>query len=100
MKRSAVRFHAVADAEVTETHRYYWERSPAVADGFLLEVERALDEIAESPRRWPAYVAGTRRFVLQRFPFLIVYLARPRSIIVVAVAHGRRRPGYWLPRLH
>ena len=100
MKRSAVRFHAAAHAEAAEGHRYYWERSPAAADGFLLEVERALDEIAEAPRLWPEYVAGTRRFVLRRFPFFIVYLARPRSLTVIAVAHGKRRPGYWLPRLH
>ena len=100
MRRSALRFHAAAHAELIEAHRYYWRRSPGAADGFLLELERALDEIAESPGRWPRYVSGTRRLVLRRFPFFVVYLVRPDNVTVVAVAHAKRRPGYWRRRLH
>lgn len=100
MKRSALRFHAEAQAELLAAHRFYWERSPAAADGFLLDLELALDEIAEAPARWPAYVSGTRRLVLRRYPYFIVYLARRRAITIIAVAHAKRRPGYWHRRLH
>lgn len=40
-----------------------------------------------------------RRFVLHRFPYVIVYLVDPGEIVVLAVAHTRRRPGYWRRRL-
>jgi len=100
VKRSTLRFHVAARAELLEAHRFYWRQSPAAADGFLLELDRALDEIAEAPARWPRYVAGTRRLPLRRFPFLVIYLAREGSVTIVAIAHGRRKPGYWRKRVH
>src|SRR5882762_4975331 len=51
--------------------------------------------IAEAPRRWPAGVHGTRRFLLHRFPFAVAYRELRSIIQVLAVAHARRRPGYW-----
>lgn len=98
MKRSAVEFHPAARLEVEQTHAWYGARSEAAADGFLLEIESALDEIAEAPNRWPRHLHVTRRFVLRRFPFSVVYVASGASIRIVAVAHAKRRPGYWRVR--
>jgi toxin ParE1/3/4 len=42
---------------------------------------------------------GTRRFVLRRFPFSIIYLDDPEVRSIVAVAHSKRKPGYWKVRL-
>ena len=98
MKRSDLEFHPAARREVERTHAWYWERSEAAADGFLLEVESALDEIAEAPNRWPRHLHGTRRFMLRRFPFSIVYTALVGTVRVVAVAHAKRVPGYWRRR--
>jgi hypothetical protein len=66
---------------------------------FVAEVDQAIGLIAESPRRWPNGLHGTRKFVLQRFPFAIVYREREAGIQVLAIAHGHRRPGYWKNRL-
>lgn len=99
MKRSALRLHAEARAEVLAAQSWYWERSAGVADAFLLELEHALDEIAESPDTWPSYLHNTRRFVLHRFPYLVVYRRKGQGIQIVAVAHAKRRPGYWIARL-
>ncbi len=57
------------------------------------------DSISQAPRRWPKHLHGTRRFVLQRFPFSIVYLDEPDVLNVVAVAHNKPKPGYWKQRL-
>ena len=58
----------------------------------------ALDSISGAPLRWPMYLYGTRRFVLHRFPFSIIYLDDPDVLSIVAVAHNKRKPGYWKQR--
>lgn len=100
MRRSGVKLHADARAEALEAQAWYWERSEGAGDAFLLELEQALDEIAENPDRWPSYLGGTRRFALRRFPYLLVYRRKARGVQVIAVAHAKRRPGYWRPRLY
>lgn len=91
-------FHPEAVAEARETYRWYEERSPEAAELFLAELDRALKSIADAPRRWPAYLQGTRRFLLRRFPFAVVYREGGQRLQIVAVSHGRRKPGYWKAR--
>ena len=69
--------------------------APKRADAFLAELDRAIERIAENPERYPHYVRGTRRYLLQRFPFYLVYREVAGKLEIVVVAHGRRRPGYW-----
>jgi plasmid stabilization system protein ParE len=93
-----LRLHPAALAEAERARDWYRERSPVAALGFLGELDRAIERIAESPHSWPSYVKGTRRYLLARFPFSIVYRTRDRVIEVFAIAHHRRRPGYWSDR--
>lgn len=93
-----VRLHPLAEQEALAAFRWYEERNALVARIFVIELEAAIDHIAESPRRWPRLGARYRRFVLGRFPFSIVYMLRGECVEVVAIAHHRRRPGYWLGR--
>ncbi|MGL6096716.1 MAG: type II toxin-antitoxin system RelE/ParE family toxin [Fimbriiglobus sp.] len=67
-------------------------------------LERAADEIAAQPRRYPAADDGpdgaeVRNLVLLRLPYRVVFLVRPEGVIVLAVAHTSREPGYWTERL-
>ena len=69
----------------------------------MREVTRAFEMILGNPRVWPKWLGlrsryTIRRFVMLRFPFAIGYLITPTEIIVLAVAHARRKPGYWLSR--
>jgi len=57
-----------------------------------------MGKILEAPERWPEHLQGTRRFLLHRFPFSIVYRLKGDVIEVVAIAHAKRRPGYWKRR--
>jgi plasmid stabilization system protein ParE len=93
-----VGFHPEAIAEAAATVGWYRERSDAAAAAFLAELDRAVENIAEAPERWPQYLHGTRRFLLHRFPFAVVYRWVGGGVQVVAVAHARRRPGYWKGR--
>ena len=52
-----------------------------------------------TPNTWPAFDHGTRRFLLRRFPFSLLYRVELTRLVIVAVAHAHRRPGYWKQRL-
>jgi toxin ParE1/3/4 len=93
------RFHPLAWQELEETDSWYLSHSYEVSLDFLNELYAAVKDIARAPRRWPKYLYGTRRFVMQRFPFSIVYLDDPELVTIVAVAHSKRRPGYWKDRV-
>ena len=94
MESKEVEFHEAASREYETAFAWYFERSQRAALQFAREVEGAVASIAEAPERFPSGVQGTRRLLLQRFPFAVVYRELPSVIQVLAVAHGRRRPGY------
>ena len=95
MNSKPVSFHPEALAEAVASTSWYRERSQRAAEAFVKELEDAIRLISESPRRWPLFEHRTRRYPLLRFPYLIVYRETRTSIEIVAVAHGRRKPGYW-----
>jgi len=99
MAPAAVRFHPAAAQEAESAYDWYAARNPAAAHGFLEELRHAVAAVAENPRTWPRYGDRARRYVFPRFPFSLVYLLRGDDVEVIAVAHGRRRPGYWQSRL-
>jgi plasmid stabilization system protein ParE len=98
MPGASVAVHPAAHTELQGAYSWYLERNPAAAVAFLEEIDHAIEAISENPNRWPFYVEGTRRLVLRRFPFSVVYRELASTIMVVAFAHGRRRPGYWRNR--
>ena len=77
---------------------WYRSRSPSVAAEFRVTVSDVIRHIVKAPQRWPKYLYGTQRFVLHRFPFSIIYLDDD-VLSIVAVAHSKRKPGYWKARL-
>lgn len=85
--------------EAEEAARWYAERSPMAAAGFTDELDVAAAAIEQAPEAWPPYDHGTRRFPLRRFPYYLVYRIDPTRVVVLAIAHARRRPGYWKDRL-
>jgi plasmid stabilization system protein ParE len=95
----ALEFLDAALEEAEAAARWYAERSEAAASGFADEIDQAVSAIERLPNAWPAYDHGTRRFLLRRYPFSVVYRVESARILIVAVAHGHRRPGYWQPRL-
>lgn len=99
MVPAAVRFHPAAAQETESTYDWYAVIDPALAHGFREELRHAIDAVATSPRAWPRYGSRARRYVFPRYPFSVVYILRGDDVEIVAVAHGRRRPGYWRSRL-
>ena len=91
--------HPEAVAEARAAVQWYRGRSASAADAFLVELDRAVERIADNPEMYPHYVRGTRRYLLQRFPFYLVYREISGKLEIVAIAHGRRKPGYWKKRI-
>jgi plasmid stabilization system protein ParE len=92
------RFHPEAREEFRDAIRWYHAQNPFVAAEFRLSVSSGIRLITQAPERWPKYLHGTRRFIMQRFPFSVVYVDDPGMATIIAVAHGKRRPGYWKDR--
>jgi plasmid stabilization system protein ParE len=99
MSVEQVQFHEGAIADVKSAVAWYRKRSPKAALDFIEELERATDTIRAAPEHWPSGKNNTRRFLLWRFPFSIIYSAQESVVTVWAVAHGSRRPEYWVHRL-
>jgi toxin ParE1/3/4 len=95
---TGVRLHPLAADEAKSAHRWYTERNTAAAEGFLKELDAAMEAIADAPERWPRFHRRFRRFLLHKFPFSVVYIQRQNFVEVIAIAHHRRRPGYWKHR--
>lgn len=98
MPTPTYRFHPEATKEAEEARDWYADRSLHAAAAFLDELDKAIETVIDAPERWPQYFFGTRRYVLHRYPFLLVYRVVDDTVQFLAVAHGRRRPGYWEDR--
>jgi len=94
-----VEYHQGAISDVKIAVAWYQKRSPKVASDFIDELHRASETLREAPERWPIGKNDTRRFLLWRFPFSIIYSVQGSAIKIWAVAHGSRLPEYWSGRL-
>lgn len=99
-----LRIGDAAAAEALEAARWYEAQRPGLGDEFIAAVLAGGDQIATNPAAWPVWrpvarqSAPVRRYVLTRFPFALMYQVLEDAIEIVAVAHARRRPGYWRGR--
>ena len=97
MPRS-VSFHPEALRDAEESAIWYAERSARAADRFLDELDRLIHRIAETPDSFPTFDGDLRRALFRRFPFYVVFWSDHTSVMIFAVAHGKRRPGFWRGR--
>ena len=94
-----VRFHVAARQELAAAIQRYDSELAGLGDDLLAEVEQVVQTIAAHPEAGTPHQANTRRLVLKRFPFTLIYRAMEQDIVILAIAHQRRRPTYWLRRL-
>src|SRR4051794_17869130 len=94
--------HSEALAELQDSVSFYRHRGgDHLANRFKHHVEAGFHAIVANPARFPPVkeIPGVRRFRLKHFPFALLYVTRPASIWILAVAHGSRKPGYWKYRV-
>ncbi len=87
-----------AEQDLAEGVSFYDEASPDLGNLLIDEVEQTLAHILQNPQIGRREHGPTRSFPLRRFPYDIIYLVESERVVVVAVAHHRRGPGFWLER--
>jgi plasmid stabilization system protein ParE len=85
----------IAEREIETAARWYEARELGLGPAFVAEVLHALDAIEAEPDIFPFLRRPYRRKLLDRFPYAVIYKVTAQRVYVRAVAHGRRRPGYW-----
>jgi plasmid stabilization system protein ParE len=95
----AFRFHSDARAELEAAVDWYQARYAPAAEALLDAVEDAIATIRRLPLAWPAWPGRDDvRVKVLIYRFSIVYMVREDEVVILAIAHHRRRPGYWLGR--
>ena len=99
MRIENIELHEEAAADYDAAFAWYSKRSPDAARTFDAEFDRALTQIAQAPQRWARGSFQTRRFLLRRFPYLVIYREKGVDVLeILAVAHTSRKPDYWKGR--
>ncbi|MCE9640392.1 MAG: type II toxin-antitoxin system RelE/ParE family toxin [Betaproteobacteria bacterium] len=91
-------FHPEAEAELEDASLFYESRMPGLGKSFAAEVERTIYLIREFPDAGSPTGPMRRRVLVARFPYSVVYRRDPDFVVIIAIAHQRRRPGYWRQR--
>jgi plasmid stabilization system protein ParE len=92
-------FHRLAAGEYRSARNWYRERSAEVAERFSIAVDHAVSRIAKDIDTLPVLTGQYRYVRVNRFPYILVFRLVDRDeVVVVAVAHTSRRPGYWRGR--
>jgi len=91
-------FHEHAETEFDRAVEYYEDCQRGLGIEFAKEVKATIARIIQHPEAWSSMSKNTRRCLLNRFPFGVIYQLKSDYVRIIAVADLRRRPGYWLYR--
>jgi toxin ParE1/3/4 len=97
--------HPEAAREVEAIVDWYDSQRAGLGAEFFAQLRRDLQHLRENPRMSPPWPGGrartldVRRFIMERFPFALPYIVREDLVVVLAIAHERRHPEYWLERV-
>jgi len=90
-----LKFLPEAEMEFREAARFYEDRAPGLGFAFVTEVHRATNMLLTQPLIGAPLVDDLRKYVLRRFPYNLIYADAADTLIIVALAHHKRRPFYW-----
>lgn len=94
-----ISLNARAELELVEGTAYYAREANAeIANAFILEFDRSAKLLGEFPKLGSTWRGRIRRLPLRRFPYSIVYYLRDSEVRILAIAHQRRKPGFWRGR--
>jgi toxin ParE1/3/4 len=84
-----------AEKELQDTIDYYNDQLLGLGDQFYYEILKAFDQILSFPLGWTKATEKTRKFILKRFPYLVLYVVHEQEIVVNAIAHQHRHPDFY-----
>ncbi len=89
-----------AKRDFNEGLRWYRKKSDQAADNFITRTHETAQKVAAAPERYRQVLLGVRLIRYKRYPYSLIYRILPDVIKVDAVAHDKRRFGYWKRRLN
>ncbi|WP_322521510.1 type II toxin-antitoxin system RelE/ParE family toxin [Guyparkeria halophila] len=93
-----VAFHPAAAEELEHAAMHYESLEPGLGQDFALEIHSAVQRAVEYPHAWPRLDETVRRTLARRFPYGVLYVHDADELLVLAVMHLHRQPGYWKER--
>jgi plasmid stabilization system protein ParE len=93
------RFLDPAEAEVDEAVAYFDAQRPGLGERFEREVEVTVARIIEYPEIGSPLTKLIRQFRVRKFKYNVIYVVDGAEIVIIAVAHHRKRPRYWRNRI-
>lgn len=94
-----IEFHPEALAEFEDAACYYANCQKGLESRFIFSIESALSQIQKTPTRWRVFEEDVRRYLTRVFPYAVLYTIEKNYVLIIAVMHCRREPGYWRHRL-
>ncbi len=91
-------FHPEARAEYLHATSYYEKRQTGLGARFTIEIENTIQRITEAPTRWQKLEGEIRRCLAHTFPYGVLYSIEKDHVLVLAIMHHSRKPGYWHTR--
>jgi toxin ParE1/3/4 len=91
-------FHPLAEQELLDAVSYYEEQETGLGLDYLGEVEHAVNFLMRYPEAGSKVRGSIRRLTLPKFPYSLLYRVSKEQIRVLAVAHHKRKPQYWVDR--
>ena len=87
-------FHPEFETDLIAAARYYQAQRLALGAEFLDAAEHAVEEVMRAPERWPIRLGGVRRFLVERFPYVIRYRISPSggTVQFLSILHAARHP--------
>lgn len=92
-------FHPEALDEYEDAARYYAGCQAGLELRFIACVESAFRQVSEAPDRWRSFEEDVRRCLVHVFPYAVLYTIEPDYVLIIAVMHCSREPGYWRHRV-
>lgn len=94
-----LQYHEAAEEELLNEIGYLELQAQELGRRFFAEIRRVEDRIIQFPQSAQEIRPGIRKSILRTFQYSLIYSIEPEGILVLAVAHHRRRPGYWIGRV-
>ncbi len=94
-----LRFILPSDKELIDAYNYYEDQLLGLGEQFLHEFNKTIKLIIEHPTVWTKVGKRTRRALLKRFPYLILYIFEGNIIHITCIAHQHRDPDYYIDRI-
>ncbi len=94
-----IKFIHPSDQELIDAYNFYEYQLQGLGDQFLNEFNNIIKIIIEHPQIWSKVDKRTRKALLKRFPFLILYIFEDNMLYITCIAHQHRNPDYYIDRI-